>query len=71
MQVLRSLKAGQQRHVTRFLDGLRDHPFREGELRERDTTGRVNELALLDDVLLYYWPDHAESTVRVTRLEVV
>jgi hypothetical protein len=60
-----------QRRLALILDAVKAAPFRSGDFRERDFQGRVNEVLLVDDWLVTYWPDHAVREVRIVRLERV
>jgi hypothetical protein len=54
-----------------LLDQVKGSPFRKGDFQQRDTTGRVNEVALLDDWLVTFWSDHAVAQIHVVNLELV
>ena len=58
-----------RRQLLAVLDRIAADPFRKGDLQQRDTTGRVHEVALFDDWLVTYWPDHAVKEIRVVALE--
>lgn len=60
-----------QRELALILDDLKTAPFRPGDLQERDAQGRVNEVLVVGDWLVTYWPDHAVRELRVVRLERV
>ena len=58
-----------QRRLAVVLDEVKGEPFRPGDLRERDAQGRLNEVLVVGDWLVTYWPDHAVRELRVVRLE--
>jgi len=60
-----------QRKLAVILDDMKAGPFRSGDLQERDTQGRVNELFVVGDWLVTDWPDHAARELRIVRLERV
>lgn len=60
-----------QRKLAVILDDVKITPFRPGDLQERDTQGRVNEVIVAGDWLVTYWPDHAARELRIVRLERV
>ncbi len=60
-----------QREVGRLIARLQEHPFEEAFYSEPDETGRHNQVAVAGGLLVHYWNDHAERTVRVTRIESV
>ncbi len=60
-----------QRKLAVILDEVKAGPFRPGDLQEHDTQGRVNEVLVVGDWLVTYWPDHAGRELRVVRLEQV
>lgn len=60
-----------QRKLTVILDNVKTMPFRPGDLQERDTHGRVNEVLVAGNWLVTYWPDHAVRELRIVRLERV
>ena len=60
-----------QRKLAVMLEGMKAAPFRRGDLQERDIHGRANELVVIDDWLVTYWPDHAMRELRIVRLERV
>lgn len=65
---------GAQRKLAVMLDNVKAAPFRPGDLQERDTQGRVNEVVEVVEVgdwLVTYWPDHAVRELRIVRLERV
>jgi hypothetical protein len=61
----------QQRKLAALFDQLKTTPFRSGDLQERDTQGRINEVLVLDDWLVTFWSDHAVQELRIVRLERV
>lgn len=60
-----------QRKLATILDQLKTTPFRRGDLQEPDATGRVNEVLVVGEWLVTYWPDHAARELRIVRLERV
>lgn len=62
---------GDQRKLATLLDGLKAAPFRRGDLEERDSQGRVNEVLVEGEWIVTYWPDHSVRELRVIRLERV
>lgn len=61
----------EQRKLAVILDDVKAAPFRPGDLQERDAQGRVNEVLVVGEWLVTYWPDHAARELRVVRLEQV
>jgi hypothetical protein len=61
----------EQRKLTVILDVIKASPFRAGDLKERDTQGRVHEVLIAEEWLVTFWPDHAVHELRVVRLERV
>lgn len=59
----------EQRRLAVVLDELKAHPFRPGDMQERDARGRLHELLVDGDWVVTYWPDHAAREVRVITLE--
>jgi hypothetical protein len=68
---LATASRAEQRKLTVILDEVKAAPFRPGDLQERDAQGRVNEVLVVGDWLVTYWPDHAVRELRVVRLEQV
>ncbi len=60
-----------QQKLAVILDEMKAAPFRPGDLQERDAEGRVNEVFVVGDWIVTYWPDHAVRELRVVRLEQV
>jgi hypothetical protein len=60
-----------QRKLAAILDQAKAAPFRSGDLQERDSHGRINEVLVVDNWLVTYWPDHAARELRIVRLELV
>ncbi len=69
-QLLRATEE-QRDKLIGLLTRLRQQPFLQGDFRESDASGRTNEVVLLDDMLVFFWSDHAVKTVRVTKLDFV
>jgi len=42
-----------------------------GDFQQRDTAGRLHEVALIYDWLVTYWTDHAVRELRIVNLEQV
>lgn len=61
----------QQRKLAVILESVKAAPFRRGDLQERDTQGRANEILVVGDWIVTYWPDHAVRELRIVRLERV
>jgi hypothetical protein len=61
----------EQRQLALILDGVKAAPFRTGDLQERDVQGRINEVLVVGNWIVTYWPDHAVRELRVVRLEQV
>jgi hypothetical protein len=54
------------------LDRLKADPFRIGDFREIDESGRPNEVWLIDDWLVTFWSDHGPAEIpRIVKLERV
>jgi len=66
---LSTISGTRRRQLLAVLDQLMADPFRQGTFRQRDQSGRTNEIALLDDWLVTYWVDHAVREIRVIALE--
>lgn len=62
---------GEQRKLALVLDGLKAAPFQSGDLQEIDAHGRTNEVRIVDDWLITYWPDHAVREMRIVQIERV
>ena len=69
-QLLRATE-GQRQEAIDLFERLSRQPFLQGDFREPDDTGRVNEVILAGDTLIFFWSDHAVKTVRVTKVELV
>jgi hypothetical protein len=61
----------EQRRLAVILDQMKADPFRQGDLRESDAQGRVNEVVVAGEWIVTYWPDHAVRELRIIRLEQV
>ena len=70
-EVLASLGATERRRLLGVLERLKADPFHVGDFRERDQTGRPNEVWLVEEWLVTYWTDHAGHEIRVVNLERV
>ena len=68
---LAGVSSPEKRRVLAVLDRLKADPFRVGDFREPDATGRPNEVWLVEDWLVTYWNDRAASEIRVLDLERV
>ncbi len=66
-----ALPAKSRRKILRACEHLARYPRQPGDYREHDSTGRIFELKLFDDLLLTWWVDHATREVRVVRIERV
>jgi len=64
-------KSAERRWVLLRLDELKKTPSREGDFKQRDESGRVNEVAVLGDWIVTFWTDHAVAEIRVVSLERV
>ena len=63
------LSRPRQRQAGVVFDEVKRDPFRQGDYRQRDPAGRVNEVVLLGEWLVTYWVDHAVQEIRVVALE--
>lgn len=54
-----------------WVDRIRRQPFQAEPYSEADATGRINQVAVVGDLLSHYWSDHTEQTVRLVRIEPV
>ena len=61
----------EQRRMAVVLEQMKAAPMRRGDLQERDAQGRENEILVVGDWVVTYWPDHATREIRVVRLERV
>ena len=68
---LAAASRAEQRQLAVILDEVKSHPFRPGDLHEHDTQRRVNEVLVVGDWVVTYWPDHAARELRVINLERV
>jgi hypothetical protein len=66
---LSSAHGADRRRLLAVLDELKATPLRRGDFQQRDSTGRVHEVALLGAWLVTYWIDHAVAEIRVVDLE--
>jgi hypothetical protein len=44
-------------------------PSQPGDYRERDDTGRLVDVVLIEGVIVTFWVDHAVREVRITFIE--
>jgi hypothetical protein len=58
-----------RRRALAVLDEIKAAPLRQGDFRQRDATGRVNEVVLIGEWLATFWVDHAATEIRVVALE--
>jgi hypothetical protein len=58
-----------QRKLAAILDDVRAAPFSAGDLEERDSQGRINEVVVAGDWLITWWRDDAVREVRIVRIE--
>jgi hypothetical protein len=70
-EALAALGVAERRRVLGVLDRLKIDPFRVGDFRERDQTGRLNEVWLVEEWLVTFWADHLGREIRVINLERV
>ena len=61
----------EQRRMAVVLEQMKAAPMRRGDLQERDAQGRDNEILVVGDWVVTYWPDHATREICVVRLERV
>lgn len=66
---LSSTKGAARRRLLAVLDELKAAPLRGGDFHQRDSTGRIHEVALLGEWLATYWIDHAVAEIRVVSIE--
>jgi hypothetical protein len=69
--MLATATRAEQRRLAVILDQMKADPFRQGDLRESDAQGRINEIIVADEWIVTYWPDHAVREIRIMRLEQV
>ena len=63
-----SLPRRKQIAVLDLADQLARHPFRVGDYRMDDASGRTTENLLIDGFLFTYWVDHAAHEVRIVEI---
>lgn len=69
--MLAAAKESDKKRLLRLFDEVRIAPFRTGDYRQSDDTGRINEVVLLDDWLVTFWSDHAVHKIHVVNLEEI
>ncbi|HSY54443.1 MAG TPA: hypothetical protein VK785_08350 [Opitutaceae bacterium] len=69
--MLATARESDKGRLLRLLDEIKIAPFRSGDYRQPDETGRMNEVALLDDWLVTFWSDHAVRKIHLVSLERV
>lgn len=68
---LAATKTMETRRLLALLEAMKAEPFRRGDFQQRDASGRSNEVLLLGEWLVTFWPDHAVSEIHVVNLEQV
>ncbi len=68
---LAATKGAERKRLLVLLDDVKAAPFRRGDFQQRDASGRVNEVVLLDAWLVTFWSDHAATQIYVVNLERV
>jgi hypothetical protein len=68
---LAATKAAGRARLLAALEEVKALPFRRGDFQQRDATGRINEVSLLNEWLVTFWSDHAVAEVHVVNLEQV
>ena len=63
-----SLPKRKQLAVLDLADQLARYPFRVGDYRMDDASGRTTENLLIDGFLFTYWVDHAAREVRMVEI---
>ena len=66
---LHATKGADRQRLLAVLDQVKAAPFRTGDYRQRDSTGRMSEVVLLGRWLVTFWSDHAVGEIRVVELE--
>ncbi len=66
---LTATKGADRQRLLAVLDQIKAAPFRPGDYRQRDETGRMNEFVLLGQWLVTFWNDHGVAEIRVVELE--
>lgn len=61
----------EQRILSDTMEALKTDPFCVGDFQERDTHDRINEVTLIADWLITYWPDHAAREIRIIKIEYI
>lgn len=68
---LTATRGAEQRRLLAILDEIKAAPFRAGDFKQRDETGRFNEVVLLGEWLVTFWSDHTTREIRIVNLERV
>lgn len=66
---LATTKGAARRRALAALEELKATPLRKGDFKQRDATGRIHEVSLIEEWLVTFWVDHAVAEIRVIDLE--
>jgi len=69
LDLLFRMRRAERRQLIQFFDALAARPHAEGDYEEFDSTGRPNQVKILERWAITYWPDHAVKEVRVVEIE--
>ena len=70
LELLEALPRGsaQRRMILDFVSSLHERPATPGDYVERDGDGRTQQIKIVGDYAVTYWPDDAVKTVMVTSI---
>lgn len=65
---LASLKKLEQQKIHKRLRQIQDYPAHWADYSERDTSGRLLQISVVDDYAIVYWEDFADKQVKVLEI---